>query len=306
MDIKNQEWLEIFLWFRCNIRCEFCYQKDLRKEFKKNIEKEEVFKMIERGVNDWKKFIIFSWWEPTLDMYLPNYIEFAKKLWYEHIRVHTNGFWFQKYEYLEDLYRKWLTWVTLSVHWYYKIHDFITKVDWSFDIIKKSLINFEKLRNKDKNFILDTNTVVCKNNFKDIPKVVKFLTYFSVIRWQIVLTYSLELFSEYEKKYIIPKYSEIIPFLTESIDISFLKNKKFVLENIPFCVIDEKYWESILNNIKINKDSITINEWNAWNTNLRWVYKSEKCKKCKMKEKCRWIPIDYYKIYWDSELKTLL
>lgn len=306
MDIKNQEWLEIFLWFRCNIKCEFCYQKDLRKEFIKNISKEEVFKMIENWIKNWKRFIIFSGWEPTIDINLPSYIKFAKEQGYEHIRVHTNWWWFRNYEYLEDLYKNWLTWVTLSIHWYEGVHDFVTQVRWSFDIIKKSLINFEKIKKKYSNFILDTNTVVCRNNYKNISKLIKFLSYFSVTRWQIVLTYSLELFSKREKKYIIPSYTEIIPFLKKSIDISFLENKKFVLENIPFCVIEKKYWYSIIDNIKINKDSITINEWNAWNTNLRWVYKSEKCHNCKMKEKCRWIPIDYYEIYWDSELKTLL
>jgi hypothetical protein len=26
----------------------------------------------------------------------------------------------------------------------------------------------------------------------------------------------------------------------------------------------------------------------------------EKCKDCKMVEKCRWLPRDYYELYWDN------
>lgn len=305
MDIKEQEWLEIFLWYICNIKCSFCYQKDLRRRFSKNIEKIEVERLLKEGIEKEKKFVIFSGGEPTLDKNLWFYIGLAKDLGYEHIRVHTNGWWFRDFWYLKDLYKKWLTWVTLSVHWYGKIQDLISWVKWNFNYILQSLINFEKIKREDRNFIIDTNTVICKLNYKNIPTLVKFLRYFSITRWQIVLAYSLWLFSNFEKTKIVPTYEEIIPFLKESINIAQENKKKFVLENIPYCVVEKDYWFAISENIKIQKESILVDKWNVWNTNTNWMQNSKKCEKCSMSSKCRWLPIDYFKVHWDNILKTI-
>lgn len=304
-DIKELEGLEIFLWYKCNVNCSFCYQKDLRSRYKKNLEKDDVIKLLNIWFENWKKFIIFSWWEPTLDKNLWLYIDYSKKLWFEHIRVHTNWFWFRKFEYLKDLYNKGLTWITISIHWYNEFHDKIAWINWSFEIIKKALKNFELLKRMHNNFIIDTNTVVSNDNYKHIAKLVLFLCNFSITRGQIVLAYSLDLFSKEEKKMIIPEFKEIIPYLEKCLKVSYIYNKKFVLENIPFCVIEKKYWKQIITNIKIQKDSVTIKEWNVWNTNLSWMVNSDKCEECIMNSKCRRLPKDYYEIYWDNCIKTI-
>ena len=305
MDIKELEWLEIFLWYKCTVRCSFCYQKNLRNKFLTNINKKNVLSLIDDWYLNWKKFIIFSWWEPTLDKNLAFYIEYAKNIWYKYIRVHTNWFGFSDYDYLYDLYKKWLNWITISVHWYWIIHDNISKVKWSFNIIVKALINFERLKKIDSSFIIDTNTVICKENYKNIYKLIYLLCKFSITRGQIVLSYSLDLFDREEKKKIIPEYSFIIKYILKALDVSIYFDKKFVLENFPFCVVNKNYWNKILSNIKINKSSITLNEWNIWNTNLTWVMKTKKCNDCKIKDICRWLPKDYYEIYWDNCLKTI-
>lgn len=304
-DIKDLDWLEIFLWYKCNVSCSFCYQKDLRYNYKNNISYSDVIRLLDDWFILWKRFVIFSWWEPTLDSNLPNYIEYSKKKWYTHIRVHTNWFMFKSMDYLKNLYDKWLNWVTISVHWYKQFHDNITNVNWSFDIIVKALINFEKLKKIDNSFIFDINTVICTSNYKIIPKLVYFLCKFNFTRSQLVLSYSLDLFKKWEKLNIIPTYHQIIPFLIDSLEISFLFKKKVVLENIPFCVIDSNYWDQILTNIKINKSSITIKEWDIWNTDLTWMLNIKKCNDCSMKYNCRWLPKDYYEIYWDSFIKPI-
>ena len=299
-DIKDLRWLEIFLWYKCNVRCSFCYQKDLRHQYKENISKQDVVILLEKWFFEWKRFVIFSGGEPTLDVNLPFYIEYCRELWFKHIRVHSNGFKFKDYSYLEDLYLRWLTWVTLSVHWYKWIHDHISWVKGSFYIIQKALINFQKLKKQHVFFVFDTNTVVCRDNYKTIKFLISFLVNFDITRWQLVLAYSMDLFSHDEKSKMIPEYKELKLFFEGMLDISYKYNRKFVLENVPFCVIDKKYWGSILNNIKIWKDSITIKEWNIWNTNLTWMTGSEKCNGCKLISQCRGVPKDYYQIYWDS------
>jgi hypothetical protein len=53
------------------------------------------------------------------------------------------------------------------------------------------------------------------------------------------------------------------------------------------------------------KDSITIKEWNSWNTNFSWMINLVKCRECIMNTKCRWLPKDYYEIYWDTFIQTI-
>ncbi len=304
-DIKNLDWLEIFLGYKCNVKCNFCYQKNLRIFYKENIKKSDVINLLDNWYKSWKRFVIFSWWEPTLDKNLEYYIKYSNTIWFKHIRVHTNGFMFNSYDYTLNLYKAWLTWVTISIHWYKEKHDQIVWVNGSFNIIINALKNFQKIKVNDNSFVYDTNTVVTKDNYKNLPKLINFLSFFNLTRWQIVLSYSLDLFNIKEKKNIIPRYEKILPYLKKSLNISIVKNKRFVLENVPFCVIDKRYWWKIISNIKINKSSITIKEWNIWNTNLTWMVSSLKCKSCYFVDKCRWIPKDYYEAYWDNCLTPI-
>lgn len=304
-DIKNLKWLEIFLWYTCNLKCFFCYQKNLRKEYTKNIEKKEIIKLLEDWYNNWKRFIIFSWWEPTLDINLSYYIEYSKKLWFIHIRVHTNWFWFINFDYLKDLYNKWLSWVTISIHWYNNIHDNITWKLWSFDIIKKALINFEALKKINNNFIFDINTVVCTFNYQSLTSIIAFLSKFNFTRLQLVIAYSLWNFSIKEKKEIIPEYQVVIPYIIKSLILWNYYNKKIVIENIPFCLINRKYWKNILDRIFIIRDSITVNEkYDEFLDDFNKT-KLDECADCKLNNICKGITKDYKDVYENFTLKPI-
>lgn len=306
-DIKELEWLEIFLWYKCNIKCNFCYQKDLRFKFKENIKKEEILKLLNIWFSNWKRFVIFSWWEPTLDNNLWFYINYSKKLWYRHIRVHTNWFRFKEYNYLENLYNKWLTWVTISVHWYKWVHDSITTVKWSFKTIFKALINFQKLKNIDNNFVFDTNTVICKQNYNNLLILFKFLIKFSISRRMIVYPYNIEL-SNIKLKLILPIGNEYLNEINKISEYIFQNNiTDFVLETIPYCLIKKKYWNYIEKNYKTDKKTYYI-DWEK-EKNLQyfiWKIKYKECQKCIKNNKCYWFSNDYHNLYWKPNFNPII
>lgn len=305
-DIKNLEWLEIFLWYNCNVKCDFCYQKDLRYKYKENIWKNKIIELISDWYKNWKKFIIFSWWEPTLDKKLEFYIDYSNKLWYEHIRVHTNWFKFQNYNYLDSLYKAWLSWITISIHWYKWVHDKITKVNWSFIIIQKALINFEKLKKIDNNFILDTNTVICKKNISTLIILFKFLFKFSISRRMIVYPYNIDL-PKKELVNIIPFRDSYLYYVENIAEFHYINNiKDFVIETIPYCLVDKKYWIYIENNFKTNKNTYFIDWEKEKNIQYNiWKIKFEECKKCIKNNNCYWFSLDYYRTYWKPSFKPL-
>lgn len=299
-DFKDVEWLEISLLYKCNVKCEFCFEWDLRYKYKDKILPEKVYDLLKEWYLNDKRFVIFTWGEPTLDNNLLKYIEYAKMIWFTLIRVHTNWFKFKDYNYLLSLYKAWLWGITISIHWYDRVHDLISGVSWSFQIILIALINFEKIKKLDSTFIIDTNTVICKKNYKFLIQLFLFLKKFSIKR--IMFTYPYDSNLNVNKlSNIIVSYDELKKYLNLFlVEVKKSKINDFVLESIPFCMIDKKYYSYIEKNFKTSKDQYFL--WYFTNYEDKkssdWREKHSECSKCIKNSECKWFSIDNNKVYW--------
>ncbi len=305
-DIKNLEGLEIFLWYSCNVNCSFCFQEESRKENKDYIPDNSIYQLLDAWIENGRKFVIFSGWEPTLHPNLIQYIEYAKELGYTHIRIHTNGLRFRSYQYLEDLYKLGLTGVTISVHGFEGVHDAITKSRGSFDTIKKALINFQKLKQQDPTFIFDTNTVICRQNYRFLDTIIIFLSHFSIER--VMLTYPYNTNTNNERlKSIIVKYDDLIAPLTQTLEIAHQRNfKNFVLESVPYCLIERKYWQFIEKNYRTKKDAFFVGGV-IWSEDqyLNGKIKYKECNECLKYDQCYWFSHDYHILYESPHFKPI-
>jgi MoaA/NifB/PqqE/SkfB family radical SAM enzyme len=288
--MENLKWVEIFLWYTCNLKCKFCFQKDLRYKKSNFLEKEKVISIIDKSFSEWKKSIIFSWWEVTLDKNILEYISYSKNKWFKDIRVHTNWILFSDINILRKYVEKGMNAIIISIHWYGKVHDYLVSSNWAFNKVKKTFLNLLELKKEKFNITIDTNTVLNKFNYKNLDVLFKFLSYFPITRSQIVQLYSLYLFTFEEKKKLYISYNDFAPYIW-----SILKNNiNITLENFPLCKVDKKYWDYILNRQKYNNDAY----WNMW----EWFEESDciylkGCNNCKYKNLCTWIPKDYLKIF---------
>ena len=283
-------WIEIFLWYSCNLKCRFCFQKNLRQKEPNFLEYDKVINLIDKWKKEKKTFIIFSWWEVTLDKNILEYIKYAKKVGFKDIRVHTNWISFSDREVLNKYIDAWMTATIISIHWYSKIHDYLVSIPWAFEKLKKTFLNLAEIKNKNKKFVIDTNTVLTKLNYNNLDVLFKFLSYFPITRSQIVQLYSLYLFSFEEKKKLYVSYSDFSPYIKKIVKVW----KNITLENFPLCRVDKKYWDYILKRKKYNNDAY----WNMW----EWFEESdcgylESCCNCKYRNLCTGIPKDYLKIF---------
>jgi len=285
--------LQILLSAKCNIDCYFCYQKYLRKRGDKKLEKLEVENLLETWIKNGKNIVIFTWWEALLDSNLLYYVEYANKLWFESIKIHTNWLIFSSLALLDKYISKWLSWIIVSIHWYDKIHDKIVKNDWAFKKVNQTLINASK-----RWLIIDTNTVLTKYNYKNLKYLFKFLSYFPISRAQISKPYTLQDFSIDSKKNIYCNYEDFLPYIPEVIENFWTSNyRKLTLENFPFCIIKEEYRKYISDyNENINFDSI----WSGFDG----MFTEEEdrkfidvCDWCKYRWQCKWIPVDYLDVF---------
>lgn len=282
--------IEIFLWFACEQKCSFCFQKDLRYENPKFLDSSLVFDLIKKWYRNKKTSIIFSWGEATLDKNLLDYIAYSKKIWFNDIRVHTNGLKFADNESLLKFYNTGMTWVIISIHWYGKIHDILVWYDSAFEKVKKTLVNITKIIQNNNNFTLDTNTVLTRTNYNSLHLLTKFLAYFPINRSQIVQLYSLYLFSWNEKKKLYITYKEFEPYLSKI----FPSKLNITFENFPLCKLDKAYWDSVLTRKKYNNDAYgNIGEW-LEDSDCTFI---ESCSICKKRDSCTWIPKDYLENY---------
>lgn len=286
-------WIEIFLWYPCNQKCSFCFQKDLRYKEPKFLDYDKVISIIDSWISEWKNSIIFSWWESTMDKNILKYVSYSKLLWFKDIRIHTNWLLFSDNNKLLEYYNNWVTWIIISVHWYSKIHDYLVWLDWAFEKLKLSFSNISQLIKTDRGFVLDTNTVLTRYNYNNIHILFKFLSYFPITRSQVVQLYSLYLFTDEEKKKLYIPYDKFKPFIEKII----LNNKNVTFENFPLCKVDSKYWDYIIKRQKYDNNAY----WNMW----EWFEESdckylETCHSCNHKNDCTWIPKDYLNIFNDT------
>lgn len=285
------QWVEIFLWYACNLKCIFCFQKDLRYKYPKFLDKQKVFDIILDWSINKKTSLIFSWGDPLLDPNIQNYIKFAVENWYKDIRIHTNALKLSNIDYFENLVKIWVTWFIFSIHWYWEIHDILVKKTNSFKEVKSALINFLHLKQKYKYLVLDTNTVITKYNLNNLEILFKFLSKFPITRMQIVQLYSLWLYSIEEKRKMYLKYDDIKDKLSNII-LKYWKN--ITLENFPFCEVHKEIFDNISKRQRYENSAY----WNIWeNLEESSTTYIKKCDSCELKKYCTWYPKDYLKIF---------
>jgi len=304
MNIKKLEGVEVFLWYMCNLDCEFCFQRDLRKNFFKwkEFDTDYVKFFLEKARKENKEFVIFSGWEPTLRTDLSELVDFARKIGYKEIKVHSNWYKISEEDYLRDLYNKWLTGLIISVHGIWKNQDLISKRKWNFIFLNKALINVKKLIKEDPSFTLDTNTVICSKNISSFLHIFLYLFKFHIQRSQIAYPVSLFNFSLKEKKKILLPYKMIIPIVEKVLILSKKFGRKIVIQGFPYCVVPPSLWPFCEHDDNTDMESLSLVNYTLTRDATYDNIKLEKCKLCKFYNKCKGIPKDYYEFFWDNDI----
>lgn len=282
--------IEIFLWYACNKKCLFCFQKDLRYEVPKFLPSHEIMEIIDSASKRGIRSVIFSGWEPFLDKNILTYITHAKSIGYEDIRVHTNGTTLVEREDILTFIRAWLSWLVISIHGFWAIHDFLVQRKGSFEMIKRMMVHLWKITLQYPEFTIDTNTVLTRYNYNHLLPLFTFFRYFPIVRSQIVQLYSLHLFSHTEKKDLFVSYDAFRKEIPKILAI----NTNITLENVPLCKVDEASRYSITDRYRYDSEWYGAIHEDIEESNCIYL---EECKKCSLKNKCPWVPWDYLEIF---------
>lgn len=293
---------DVKVWFACNNHCTFCVQGDKRYKFKPR-SLEEIKQIIQKEFDLWALYIVFTGGEPTVHPHLVEAVQFAHDIGYKQIQIQSNGTNFADLEYTKRLIAAGVTEFSPSIHGFHpETHDEQVKTKGAWERVVKWLINLRKL-----NQMIIINSVITKTNYKEIPELAALLVKLWVNQFQFAFVHVLGS-AAVNKETVVPRKSEIIPYVHKALDIAKKHNVPAFTEAIPYCFMQGYEW-AIAENV-MPETSVVDAEYKIESyADYRWTEgkcKWPQCKVCTKNKVCEGPWKEYPQMYGWSEFKPVL
>ncbi|MDD3302753.1 MAG: radical SAM protein [Candidatus Gracilibacteria bacterium] len=289
---------DVKVGFACNNICSFCVQGDKRSKYPPR-SLDEIKKILEDEFSAGSRGVVFTGGEPTIHKGLIESVNYAKNLGYKQIQIQSNGRNFENLEYVKDLIKAGVTEFGPSIHGFKKeTHDKLVGASGAWEQVVKGLINLKNL----KQYVI-INSVVTKDNYKEIPELASLLVKLGVNQFQFAFVHILGS-ADKNKDVVVPKKTDVMPYIKKALDIGKNAGVVCMTEAIPFCLMQGYEWaiaeynfmpETTVVDAEYRTESYAYYRWNEGKS------KREDCKKCKKYSVCEGPWKEYPLIYgWDE------
>jgi len=291
--------VDIKVGFQCNNHCRFCVQGDKREKYPDKTTKE--IKKILREARKKHEALVFTGGEPTIRKDLPDLVEYAKGLDFKVIQIQTNGRMFAYKKFCEDLIKKGANEFALALHGpNAKIHDGLTVAVGSFE---QTTAGIKNLKSLGQHILM--NTVITKPNYKYLPQIAKLLVSLGVDQFQFAFIHINHIILGDKKliKEMVPRKSEVIPYVKKGLQIGIDAGVGVMTEAIPYCFM--KGYEGYIAEKGIPNGSVYDADWSIEDygeyRRTEGKTKDVNCLKCKYYEICEGPWKEYPHIFgWDE------
>lgn len=288
---------DVKVGFACNNHCTFCVQWDKRNKFTPR-SLEEIQSILDEEYEKWARYVVFTWGEPTVHKDLVPAVKYASDIWFKQIQIQSNGTNFDKIEYVEELIDAGVTEFSPSIHWFYKeTHDIQVMTKWAWERVVRGLINLKKLGQ-----IVIINSVVTKTNYREIPELAALLIKIWVTQFQFAFVHILGS-ADKNKDSVVPKKSDVIPYIHKALDLAKKHNIPAYTEAIPYCLMQGYEWaiaENIMPETAVHDAEYLIDSYADYRW-TEWKAKREECKSCEKYSLCEGPWKEYPDIYGWNE-----
>jgi len=304
VDIKSSnskmKRVDIKTGFLCNNNCLFCVQADNKCKGNRGIE--EIKKNLDE-CKDRCQEVVLTGGEVTIRKDFLEIIKYARQIGYPGVQIQSNGRMFSSLGFCKKVMGAGATSFALALHGYCKgQHDELTKASGSF---KQTVEGIRNLKSLGAYVLL--NTVVVKQNYKDLEKIAKLLVSLNVDQFQLAFVHAMgNAWLNYDE--VVPKMSEAAPYIHKGLQIGIDAGKSVMAEAMPYCMM--KGYEDYVAE-KFIPDS-EIRGLNFQNTDdfsfLRKNHgkmKFPQCKECKYDSVCEGPWNDYPKKMGEEEFKAV-
>ncbi len=268
--------IDLKIGFECNNMCKFCVQGSKRYEYAPKT-RDELFRDMEEGRKESDE-IVFTGGEPTIRKDLPQLVERAKSLGYKLIQIQTNGRMFSSKAFCETLIAAGANEFSPAIHGPSpEIHDSLTCAKGAFAQTVKGIINLKELGQR-----VIMNSVITKPNHTFLPATALLFVKLKVDQYQFAFVHAL---GSAKKNFeeIVPRYSELEPYLKKGLDIGVAHGVRVMTEAVPLCVLTggyEKYAaEFVMPQTKIFDAKWIIEDYTVYR-HTEGKLKGPKCNEC--------------------------
>jgi MoaA/NifB/PqqE/SkfB family radical SAM enzyme len=291
------ERVDIKVGFYCNNHCAFCVQ-GRKREFLPAKSKKEIEKSLKEAYDKGKHEVVFTGGEPTLH---PNFLELvkiAKEIGFQEIQIQSNGRMFAYPDFCQKTIMAGATLFSPALHGADpEMHDFLTEIPGSFSQTSQGIRNLKALGQ----YVM-TNSVITKKNYKQIPELAQLLVNLGVDQFQFAFVHILGSAQE-NKRWLVPRKSEIAPYVKRGLDIGIRAGKKVTTEAIPYCFLEgyEEYVaERIIPKTRIYDANFVVEEYGDYRRDCGKI-RSNKCNECKYVKVCEGPWKEYPELFgWDE------
>ncbi len=291
------ERVDIKIGFQCNNLCQFCVQGDKRFKFKNRVLK-EIKESLDQAKKEGSTGVVFTGGEPTIHPDILSAIKYAKDLGFKNIQIQSNGRMFAYLNFCKELIKAGANEFSPALHSSKpEIHDELTSSPGAWQQVVQGIKNLKALGQ----YIL-TNTVINSKNYQDLPDLAQLFVYLGVNQFQFAFVHILGTAAK-NKEWIVPKMSEVMPFVKKGLDIGKKAGKIVMAEAIPYCLMNgyENYIaEKIMPETKIVDAEGIIESFSDYRL-AQGKAKREECKICKYFKICEGPWKEYPEIFcWDE------
>ena len=294
--MSQTERVDIKTGWNCNNRCLFCVQGDKRSLYG-NKTTEEVKKLLEEAAAD-ADSIVFTGGEVTIRKDLPELVRYARELGFKSIQIQTNGRMLAYRQLCEDLIEAGANEFSPALHGHTpELHDYLTNGKGSFVQTVKAIRNLKELDQ-----LVITNSVITRSNYRHLPELAALLVSLGVDQCQFAFVHPLGTAAENFTS-IVPRMSEIEPFVKRGLDVGIRAQRRVMTEAIPYCFMEgyEIYVaERVIPRTKIMEGHLTIADYTEHRL-TEGKAKGPRCRECAFNAMCEGPWREYPETYgWDE------
>ena len=290
--------------FSCNNNCLFCVQDDKRYRYDDKSTKEVKSELKDAVENH--EMVVFTGGEITIRKDLPELVRYAREIGFKRVQLQTNGRRFAYKKYCKSLIEAGANEFGLALHGATaEIHDYLTQVEGSFSQTTKGIENLTSMGQR-----VIMNSVLTKPGYNSFPALADLFIDLGVDQYQFAFMHinkSIQNDSEKIKK-IVPKKSEVMPYVKEGLQKGIDAGITVMTEAIPFCFMDgfENY---IAECGKIPEGAVydaelKLDNYESYRKTVG-KKKAKKCKKCKYFNICEGPWKEYPEIFGWEEFQPI-
>lgn len=259
--------------------------------------------MIEEEYDEWAEEIVFTGGEPTMHPDLVECVKHAKKTGYKFFHLQTNGRTLADEDFVAKLVDAGINIFNPALHWFKaETHDYLVGAEGAWKQVVEGIQNVRKYNVK-----ISTNTVVTTYNYKELPKIALLFIKLWVNQFQYAFPH-ITGSAEVNKKKIVPRKTDVLPFIKRWLDLWKKHWIYCMTEAIPYCLMWGYEWaiaENYMPETTILDANNRLEDYTEYRLN-DGKSKRQECKYCKFNNRCEGPWKEYPDLYgWDEFLPQL-